>query len=82
MAGSSIRVIPDTVEGNVENWNTDTILLDEEKMKHIQELRPEKMEAINNVYELPSMEKRNMIFACGSGIPITGNLDKSNQSRQ
>ena len=41
----------------VENWNTDTVLLDEEKTRQLQTLRPEQAEAINNVYELPSTEK-------------------------
>ncbi|KAL7477418.1 hypothetical protein ACHAW6_003222 [Cyclotella cf. meneghiniana] len=37
------------LKAKVESWNTDTILLDEQKTRQIQELRPRQVEAIHNV---------------------------------
>ncbi|KAL7478346.1 LOW QUALITY PROTEIN: hypothetical protein ACHAW6_006995, partial [Cyclotella cf. meneghiniana] len=53
----------------VENWNTDTVLLDEEKTRQLQTLRPEQAEAINNVYELPSTEKAIRYLHAAAGFP-------------
>ncbi|KAL7476303.1 hypothetical protein ACHAW6_003291 [Cyclotella cf. meneghiniana] len=54
-SSSGLYHIP--LKAKVENWNTDTILLDKERKKQLQELQPGQADAINNVYELPSTEK-------------------------
>ena len=53
----------------IENWNTDTILLNKERSKKIQMNIPKASEEINNVYELPSTEKAIRFLHAAAGFP-------------
>ena len=57
------------LKDRVENWNTDTVPLDKARNEEILVEMPPAMEAINNVCELPSMEKAIQYLHAAAGFP-------------